>query len=194
MRKKKNSISRFEKHKLFLPLYIFDGKGYATDILNPPDIFTANAQTPLKLVAYQKDEIMCLFLTEKEDDSSFYSDLEMLISKHTDFLPFLEENFNSKKQRCEKKKKNGDQKKNSLIDCILSHSFLLSHRVTCRFEEQYRYLYFNHQNFALKTSISERGSVLPKEIMKMLNDMHSDFERFGRRKIIKKNIYGGGKI
>jgi len=44
------------------------------------------------------------------------------------------------------------------------------------FEDQYRYIYFNHMNFALKTSIS-KGLVIPRETMKMLNDIHADFEK-----------------
>jgi len=45
------------------------------------------------------------------------------------------------------------------------------------FEEQYRYIYFNHMNCALKTSLKEKGAIIPKETMKMLNDIHSDFTR-----------------
>jgi len=45
------------------------------------------------------------------------------------------------------------------------------------FEDQYRYVYFNHMNFALKTSIKEKGTVIPRDTMKMLNDIHTDFEK-----------------
>jgi len=44
-------------------------------------------------------------------------------------------------------------------------------------EEQYRYIYFNHMNFALKTSLKEKGAAVPRETMKMLNEIHSDFEK-----------------
>jgi len=44
-------------------------------------------------------------------------------------------------------------------------------------EDQYRYIYFNHMNLAMKTSLKQRGADLPKESMKMLNEMHSDFEK-----------------
>jgi len=118
-------------------------KGYCTG-MNGPDVFVASSNSPLKLIIFQLHDMICVFLMENEEDSGMFLDLEELIVKHSDFLPLLEDTFNSKKQR---------------------------------FEDQYRYLYFNHQNFALKTSIPEKGAVLPKDIMKMLNDMHSDFER-----------------
>jgi len=44
-------------------------------------------------------------------------------------------------------------------------------------EDQYRYVYFNHMNLAMKTSLKQRGADLPKETMKMLNEMHADFEK-----------------
>jgi len=44
-------------------------------------------------------------------------------------------------------------------------------------EEQYRYIYFNHMNFALKTSLKDKGQSIPRETMKMLNDLHADFEK-----------------
>jgi len=45
------------------------------------------------------------------------------------------------------------------------------------FEDQYRYIYFNHMNCALKTSVKEKGGAIPRETMKMLNDIHTDFEK-----------------
>ena len=45
------------------------------------------------------------------------------------------------------------------------------------FEEQYKYVYYNHMNFALKTSIKDKGVGLPRDTMKMLNDIHQDFEK-----------------
>jgi len=44
-------------------------------------------------------------------------------------------------------------------------------------EDQYRYVYFNHMNLAMKTSLKQKGSDLPRETMKMLNEIHTDFER-----------------
>eukprot|EP01118_Nematostelium_gracile_P018295 TRINITY_DN8091_c0_g1_i1.p1 TRINITY_DN8091_c0_g1~~TRINITY_DN8091_c0_g1_i1.p1 ORF type:complete len:444 (-),score=113.32 TRINITY_DN8091_c0_g1_i1:1241-2572(-) len=44
-------------------------------------------------------------------------------------------------------------------------------------EESYRYIYFNHMNCALKTPLKEKGSTIPRETMKMLNDIHADFEK-----------------
>jgi len=43
-------------------------------------------------------------------------------------------------------------------------------------EDQYRYVYFNHMNLAMKTSLKQKGSDLPRETMKMLNEIHADFE------------------
>jgi len=42
------------------------------------------------------------------------------------------------------------------------------------FDEGFRYLYFNHMNLALKSSI-ERDSLSPDTI-RILNKMHNDFE------------------
>lgn len=44
-------------------------------------------------------------------------------------------------------------------------------------EDQYKYIYFNHMNFALKTSIKDKGLGIARDTMKMLNDIHSDFEK-----------------
>jgi len=44
-------------------------------------------------------------------------------------------------------------------------------------EDQYRYVYFNHMNLAMKTSLKQKGSDLPRETMKMLNEIHADFEK-----------------
>jgi hypothetical protein len=56
---------------------------------------------------------------------------------------------------------------------ILEDHYLKKHS----FEDQYRYVYFNHMNFALKTSIKEKGAAIPRDTMKMLNDIHADFEK-----------------
>jgi len=43
-------------------------------------------------------------------------------------------------------------------------------------EEQYRYIYFNHMNLALKTSLKNKGSELTKDTMRMINEIHADFD------------------
>merc|ERR1711879_722161 len=43
--------------------------------------------------------------------------------------------------------------------------------------EQYRFLYFNHQNLALKSSLRPPGKKLSSETCRTLRDMHSDFIR-----------------
>lgn len=45
------------------------------------------------------------------------------------------------------------------------------------FEDQYKYLYFNRMNLAMKTSYG-RASELEPRIIQILHQMHSDFERF----------------
>eukprot|EP01119_Soliformovum_irregulare_P002749 TRINITY_DN13004_c0_g1_i1.p1 TRINITY_DN13004_c0_g1~~TRINITY_DN13004_c0_g1_i1.p1 ORF type:complete len:451 (-),score=121.75 TRINITY_DN13004_c0_g1_i1:246-1577(-) len=42
-------------------------------------------------------------------------------------------------------------------------------------DDQYKYIYFNHMNCALKTSLKEKGGIA-RDVLKMLNDIHSDFE------------------
>lgn len=42
--------------------------------------------------------------------------------------------------------------------------------------DEYRYLYFNHMNLALKASLDR--SQLPADVSKVLNKMHSDFVRY----------------
>jgi len=44
-------------------------------------------------------------------------------------------------------------------------------------DDGFRYLYFNHMNLALKTSINKKATALPKEVMKLLTELHSEFER-----------------
>lgn len=43
-------------------------------------------------------------------------------------------------------------------------------------EDQYRYIYFNHMNFAMKTVLKQKGADLPKETLKLLSEIHGDFE------------------
>jgi len=45
------------------------------------------------------------------------------------------------------------------------------------FDEQYKYIYFNQMNLAIKASIRSKGAELTKETIKMLNEIHSDFEK-----------------
>lgn len=45
-----------------------------------------------------------------------------------------------------------------------------------RNEDQYRYIYFNHMNFAMKTVLKQKGAELPKETLKLLGEIHNDFE------------------
>jgi len=42
-------------------------------------------------------------------------------------------------------------------------------------DDQYKYIYFNHMNCALKTSLKEKGGIA-RDVLKMLNDIHNDFE------------------
>ena len=44
-------------------------------------------------------------------------------------------------------------------------------------DEEYRYLYFNHINLALKTSVKDRSVTISRDTMNILNTMHTDFER-----------------
>ncbi|EGG16583.1 hypothetical protein DFA_09130 [Cavenderia fasciculata] len=44
-------------------------------------------------------------------------------------------------------------------------------------EEQYKYIFFNQMNLAIKASLKLKGGVeLTKETLKILNEMHTDFE------------------
>lgn len=45
------------------------------------------------------------------------------------------------------------------------------------YADDYRYIYFNHMNLALKTSIKKKGLSITREHMKILTDMHADFEK-----------------
>ena len=44
-------------------------------------------------------------------------------------------------------------------------------------ESIYRYIYFNHMNLALKTTLGNSRQALTKEILAILTDMHEDFIR-----------------
>jgi len=56
---------------------------------------------------------------------------------------------------------------------ILSEHYIRKHGS----EDQYRYVYFNHMNLAIKTSLKQKGGDLPRDTTKMLNEIHADFER-----------------
>eukprot|EP00026_Physarum_polycephalum_P005608 Phypoly_transcript_05643.p1 GENE.Phypoly_transcript_05643~~Phypoly_transcript_05643.p1 ORF type:complete len:468 (+),score=65.36 Phypoly_transcript_05643:144-1547(+) len=43
-------------------------------------------------------------------------------------------------------------------------------------DDQYRYIYFNHMNFAMKTVLKQKGAELPKETLRLLAEIHNDFE------------------
>ncbi|PRP76652.1 aspartate kinase [Planoprotostelium fungivorum] len=44
-------------------------------------------------------------------------------------------------------------------------------------EEEYRYIYFNHINLALKTSYKDKGATMSRDTMNILNTIHTDFEK-----------------
>ncbi|GAM23629.1 hypothetical protein SAMD00019534_068040 [Acytostelium subglobosum LB1] len=44
-------------------------------------------------------------------------------------------------------------------------------------EEQYKYIFFNQMNLAIKASLKLKGGEMTKETIKILNEMHSDFEK-----------------
>jgi len=48
----------------------------------------------------------------------------------------------------------------------------------CRDEIEYRYIYFNQMNLAIKTTIKSKMLELSREVLILLNQMHHDFERF----------------
>jgi Flp pilus assembly secretin CpaC len=48
---------------------------------------------------------------------------------------------------------------------------------THRGEDIYRFIYFNHMNLALKTSLKQKGAAITNDTMVVLNQMHYDFER-----------------
>eukprot|EP01133_Synstelium_polycarpum_P005960 gene5960-6903_t len=43
-------------------------------------------------------------------------------------------------------------------------------------EEQYKYIFFNQMNLAIKASLKLKGVELTKDTLKILNEMHADFE------------------
>jgi len=49
-----------------------------------------------------------------------------------------------------------------------------SSRKQGNFDESFKYIYFNSMNLAMKTSL-KRGTVLTKETLKCLQQMHADF-------------------
>ncbi|KYQ91083.1 hypothetical protein DLAC_07987 [Tieghemostelium lacteum] len=44
------------------------------------------------------------------------------------------------------------------------------------FDDQYKYIYFNQMNLAIRASIKSKSPELTKDILKILNDIHADFE------------------
>jgi hypothetical protein len=46
-------------------------------------------------------------------------------------------------------------------------------------DDSFRFLYFNHMNLALKTSLSSKSAPLTVEVIKVLRAMHADFIRAG---------------
>jgi len=61
----------------------------------------------------------------------------------------------------------------TFLSPILGDHYLRKHGM----EEQYRYIYFNHMNLAMKTSLKQRGADLTKETLRLLNEIHTDFEK-----------------
>jgi hypothetical protein len=43
--------------------------------------------------------------------------------------------------------------------------------------DDYRFVYFNQMNLALKTSLPKRGLSIPRDVQRLLLELHSDFER-----------------
>jgi hypothetical protein len=53
----------------------------------------------------------------------------------------------------------------------------LTNERTNRAEDKYRYIYFNQMNLALKTSLKNRRLDLTRDILIIVTQMHTDFER-----------------
>ena len=45
---------------------------------------------------------------------------------------------------------------------------------TSAIDEHYRYLYYNHFNFAVKTSFGTRAQLPPRDIMRVMSELHAD--------------------
>eukprot|EP01095_Lingulamoeba_sp_RSL-Kostka_P001989 TRINITY_DN12839_c0_g1_i1.p1 TRINITY_DN12839_c0_g1~~TRINITY_DN12839_c0_g1_i1.p1 ORF type:complete len:465 (+),score=121.41 TRINITY_DN12839_c0_g1_i1:17-1411(+) len=118
-----------------------------------PTIFLGNedALKELYLVIFQKKNITCLLLFKDEEpkDIKIYKQIYSLISSQVD---------------------------NISIDIYESQNTYLSKNN--KSEDIYCYIYFNHMNLAIKTSLDRKGKTIniTKDTMRILNQMHYDFE------------------
>lgn len=58
--------------------------------------------------------------------------------------------------------------------CINQQPYMLWYRPA---EEGHRYIYYNHMNLAVKTSVKNRQLFASAEVIRTLNQLHADFER-----------------
>lgn len=77
----------------------------------------------------------------------------------------------------------------------LTRAWLLTLRcwllTVCRpSEEGHRYIYFNHMNLAVKTSVKNRQLFASAEVIRALNQLHADFERYVASKHLRNHEYG----
>jgi hypothetical protein len=132
--------------------------------LSPPDksIRSDQSDEPVKPkildIFLGANNILCFLILFQLNDCSF----AIIVEKKKETEISLPENFVPQ-----------------LSKLIISHISLISriiseHAKKNTFDEGFRYLYFNHMNLALKSSI-ERDSLSPDTI-RILNKMHNDFE------------------
>jgi len=62
-----------------------------------------------------------------------------------------------------------------LQDARLGQTIADSYARKEQFDDQYKYIYFNRMNLALKTSLTHKGSDVPPVVMKVLSAMHEQF-------------------
>jgi hypothetical protein len=61
------------------------------------------------------------------------------------------------------------------LSAMLNEQTERVHNTSSRLESKFRFLYFNHMNLALKTSLNSSTSPLSMEAIKIIRTMHADF-------------------
>jgi hypothetical protein len=110
---------------------------------------TDAAANPLSLVIFVYSELVCLFLVDPSAlKPSFFGLLQDFMLPQ---LQYIGQNVTQQITQLQKAKPT--------------------------VEDTYRYIYFNHMNLALKTTLKGKALELSKDMMAALNQMHQDFEQ-----------------
>ena len=105
--------------------------------------------TKYQLVIYQLQGLICLFVIKEDANGKLPDGWAQMLDQHLS---------------------------RSAAETFLTTAVAEHYQRKSSFDEQFKYIYFNHMNLALKTSLKSKGQELNKATLITLANMHEEFE------------------